>query len=115
MLGITAAVALTGCGGRTDPGDARAPVWVFVAASTKEAVEELAAAFTTETGVEVKVNPDDSSKLATQIANDAPAHLFLSANERWADFVKEQGFAHAARPLLGNSWSWWSRKATPPG
>lgn len=78
-------------------------ILILVAASTKDAVAENAAAFTKETGIEVKINADDSSKLATQIVKDAPADLFLSANEKWADFVKEKGFAQSTKPLLGNT------------
>src|SRR5262245_8663147 len=70
-----------------------ASVLILVAASTKDAVAEIGTAFTKETGIEVKINADDSSKLATQIIQDAPADVFLSANEKWADFVKEKGFA----------------------
>jgi len=76
---------------------------VFAAASTKDAVQEVASVFKSEKNVEVKINADDSSKLATQIAQEAPAHLFLSANEKWADFVKEKGFDQQTTLLLGNA------------
>jgi molybdate transport system substrate-binding protein len=78
-------------------------VLALVAASTKDAVQEIAAKFRQETGIEVKINADDSSKLATQIVNDAPGDIFLSANEKWAAFVKDKGFGQEIRPLLGNS------------
>lgn len=100
---------IAGCGGtseqpsRENQDSASEPVIAFVAASTRDAVQEIAAAFTRQTSVEVKINADDSSKLATQIVHDAPAHVFLSANEKWADFVKEKGFAKKTVPLLGNS------------
>jgi len=87
----------------------------FVAASTKDAVKEIAAAFTSEKNVEVKINADDSSKLATQIVQDAPAHIFLSANEKWADFVKEKGFAQETTLLLGNSLVIVTPKGNPAG
>ena len=38
-----------------------------------------------------------------QISEGAPAQLFLSANEKWADFVKEKGLAQDTKVLLGNS------------
>jgi molybdate transport system substrate-binding protein len=79
------------------------PVIAFVAASTRDAVQEIAAAFTLERKTDIKINADDSSKLAMQISAEAPAHLFLSANEKWADFVKEKGFADETKVLLGNS------------
>jgi molybdate transport system substrate-binding protein len=83
--------------------DKEGPVVAFVAASTKDAVQEIADAFTKERKVEVKINADDSSKLATQIVEGAPADVFLSANEKWADFVKDKGLAQETTPLLGNS------------
>src|SRR5262249_41049314 len=58
-------------------------ILVLVAASTRDAVQANAAKFTQETAIAVKINADDSSKLATQIVNDAPADIFLSANEKW--------------------------------
>jgi molybdate transport system substrate-binding protein len=94
---------MTGCHRADDTPKASEPVTAFVAASTKDAVQEIAAAFRSEKNTEVKLNADDSSKLATQIVQEAPAHLFLSANEKWADFVKEKGFAQETTLLLGNS------------
>ena len=93
------AVFSTGCG----RGDKPVPVRLLIAASTKDAVKEVADQFTRDTGTEVTLNADDSSKLATQLVNGAPADLFLSANEEWANFVKDKGLAQEVRPLLGNS------------
>jgi molybdate transport system substrate-binding protein len=73
------------------------------AASTKDAMTTLAESFQKSTGITVKFSPEDSSKLANQIVEGAPADVFLSANEKWADFVKEKGFAEDTKPLLGNS------------
>ena len=103
------AVALAGCGRTADSPSTAAStaqagsVLALVAASTKDAVQAIAADFTRETGVEVKINADDSSKLATQIVNAAPADVFLSANQKWADHVKDQGFGQEAVALLGNT------------
>jgi molybdate transport system substrate-binding protein len=92
-----------GCSGQNPTSQTPEPVTVFVAASTKEAVTEIAALFKNDTGIEVKISADDSSKLAMQIVNEAPAHLFLSANEKWAEFVSDKGFAQETKLLLGNS------------
>lgn len=96
---LCAASILLGC---TKKNDAPSGVLCLVAASTKDAVGELAASFTKQTGVAVKISPEDSSKLANQIVQGAPADVFLSANEKWADFVADQGFAAEKKPLLGN-------------
>jgi molybdate transport system substrate-binding protein len=86
-----------------------------VAGSTKDAVQEVANALKTEKLIEAKINADDSSKLATQIAQDAPAHLFLSANEKWAEYVKEKGYAQETTLILGNSLVIVTPKGNPAG
>jgi len=102
FLAALTTLALWGCGQGTATPRA-GPVLALVAASTREAVQEIAAAFTRETGCPVKLNADDTSKLATQIVNGAPADLFLFANEKWSDFVKDSGFVLESRRLLGNT------------
>jgi molybdate transport system substrate-binding protein len=98
-----------GCTGGTeitnkrDDGDKEGPVVAFVAASTKDAVQEIADVFAKERKTEVKVTADDSSRLATQIVEGARADVYLSANEEWANFVKDKGLAQETTPLLGNS------------
>jgi molybdate transport system substrate-binding protein len=106
LLAVLAAglAAMAGCRGGTDsttPG--QGPVLALVAASTKDAVEEVATAFAQDGGAEIKVSADDSSRLATQIVNGAPAHLFLSANEKWAEHIRDKGMVQETTPLLGNS------------
>ena len=97
--------AVSGCKRGADVPHAQEhrPVVAFVAASTVDAVKEIAAEFGKDKKAEIKINADDSSKLAMQIGEDAPAHVFLSANEKWADFVKDKGFAQETKVLLGNA------------
>jgi molybdate transport system substrate-binding protein len=90
-------------------------VTVFVAASTRDAVTEIAVAFRNETRTEVRISADDSSKLAMQIVEKAPAQLFLSANEKWADYVKDKGFACETKLLLGNALVLVVPKGNPAG
>ncbi len=78
------------------------PLKIYVAASTKEAVEAIAKLFTSETGVAVEVSPGPSSKLAKQIVEGAPADLFLSADAANADFLNEKQLVEKRRNLLGN-------------
>jgi molybdate transport system substrate-binding protein len=98
-------LTLTACApSRNDSGDKKdTALLVVVAASSRDAVNEIAKHYARETGIEIKLVNDDSSKLATQIVNGAPADLFLSANEKWGRFVQEEGFAVESKPLLGNS------------
>jgi molybdate transport system substrate-binding protein len=73
------------------------------AASTKELMESLVEKFQAKSGTEVKVNPGPSSGLASQIIAGAPADLFLSANQKWADEVEKGGKAQSQVRLLTNS------------
>jgi molybdate transport system substrate-binding protein len=78
------------------------PLILLAAASTKNAVEEVAASFQKQTGARVLVSTGPSNALAAQIAAGAPADLFLSANEKWAQHVQEQGLADEVAPLFTN-------------
>jgi molybdate transport system substrate-binding protein len=75
---------------------------LLAAASTTEAMQEVAALFEKKSGAKVEINPGASNALAQQIIAGAPADVFLSANEKWADEVKKHRLAAEARPLLGN-------------
>ncbi len=96
-------LAAFGCNRDAEMPAAEAPVIAFVAASTKEAIQEIAADFTKEKHIDVKIDADDSSRLALQITQGGPAHLFLSANEKWAEFVSDKGYSGRTTLLLGNS------------
>jgi molybdate transport system substrate-binding protein len=78
------------------------PLVILVAASTRDAIEVLAREFETKTSTRVRISAGPSNALAAQIASGAPADLFLSANEQWANYIEEQGLAEAATPLLTN-------------
>lgn len=67
------------------------PVTVFAAASLKEAVESIAAAWKAETGADIRVSLAGSSALARQIEEGAPADIFISADQRWMDYLDEKG------------------------
>jgi molybdate transport system substrate-binding protein len=64
---------------------AAASVTVFAAASLKNALDAVAAAFKQTTGVEVKVSYAGSMALARQIEAAAPAEVFISADEASMD------------------------------
>jgi len=108
-VGLLAAMLAAGCGARNEPGLAPAEtpptktLIVFAAASTREALAELNAAFErSHAGVEVRASYSASSTLAQQLAAGAEAQLFLSADEKWAQFIAEKKLAADSRPLLGN-------------
>lgn len=79
---------------------ARAEVTVFAAASLRGALDEVNAAFDGD----VTVSYASSAALARQIAQGAPADVFLSANPDWVAHLDSDPFVdlRAQRVLLGN-------------
>lgn len=86
-------------------GCALADVTVFAAASLKTALDEIAADYTQATGVPVVVSYGGSPALATQIAEGAPADMFLSASIQWMDDLARKGLIQpdSRRDLPGNT------------
>ncbi len=79
-------------------------ITVFAAASTSNAIGEITDTWTASGNGHVHTVFASSGMLARQIANGAPADLFLSANTRWMDWLAERGFlAGKAVPLFGNT------------
>jgi len=78
---------------------------VFAAASMKNALDEIDAAFVQKTGIKVVASYAASSALAKQIEQGAPADIFLSADTGWMDYAEaRQSIKQATRTnLLGNS------------
>lgn len=75
------------------PGLARAQdgVVVFAAASLKNALDDVAASWTRDTGKPApKISYAASSALAKQIEQGAPADLFISADLAWMDYLAER-------------------------
>ena len=59
---------------------------VFAAASMKNALDDVDAAFTKKSGVKVVASYDASSALMKQIEGGAPADVFVSADLQWMDY-----------------------------
>lgn len=79
---------------RPAPAQGREPV-LFAAASLRNALDEIAAAYRAETGRAVRVSYAASSALARQIEAGAPADLFLSADRDWMDYLERRGLIRA--------------------
>jgi molybdate transport system substrate-binding protein len=77
---------------------------IFAAASLKNAMDDVAAAYTEKTGVDAVVSYAGSSALARQIEQGAPADVFVSANLDWMDYLSGRGLTDKASEirLLGN-------------
>ena len=80
-------------------------VTVFAAASMKNALDDVDAAFSKATGIKVVASYDASSALIKQIAAGAPADVFVSADLKWMDYgVQNKLIKEASRiNLLGNA------------
>ena len=89
---------LAGCSSASKP----QAVSVFVAASAQEVLEQIGRDFEAETGTSVNCNPAASSTLARQIEQGADADVFLSADERWADYLADKELIAQRRDLLAN-------------
>lgn len=83
---------------------ASGPVIVFAAASLKNALDDAASAWQKEWGSPAKISYAASSTLAKQIEEDAPAQIFISADEKWMDYLaaKELIKPESRSDLLGN-------------
>ena len=80
-------------------------ITVFAAASMKNALDEIDAAYTAKTGIKVTVSYAASSALAKQIEQGAPADVFISADTDWMDYaISKKNINEPTRVnLLGNS------------
>jgi molybdate transport system substrate-binding protein len=78
---------------------------VFAAASMKNALDDIDAAYTAKTGVKTTVSYAASSALAKQIEQGAPADVFISADTDWMDYaIGKKNINEPSRVnLLGNS------------
>jgi molybdate transport system substrate-binding protein len=94
-------MAASGCGAHSTA-PAKPSVLLFVAASTADAVEEIKTQFEREHAVSVRLSNGASSELAQQVANGADADVFLSASDKWANFLVDEGFVAEQQDLLGN-------------
>jgi molybdate transport system substrate-binding protein len=78
---------------------------VFAAASMKNALDDIDAAYTAKTGVKIIASYAASSVLAKQIEQGAPADVFVSADIDWMDYaIGKKNINESTRVnLLGNS------------
>ena len=81
-----------------------ADVTVFAAASLKNALDAVGAAWTAATGKEAAISYAASSALAKQIEEGAPADVFISADVPWMDYLSERDLVKVDTivELLGN-------------
>jgi molybdate transport system substrate-binding protein len=78
---------------------------IFAAASMKNALDEIDAAYAAKSGVKITVSYAASSALAKQIEQGAPADVFISADTDWMDYATSKKTINESSRvnLLGNS------------
>lgn len=77
---------------------------VFAAASTKDAITDIANDFAAAGKGKVVTSFGSSGDLAKQIENGAPAAIFISADTKWMDYLAERKLivADSRHDMLGN-------------
>lgn len=83
---VLASLLLAGCSKQVP----ETPLTVFAAASLKESMDAASARYQAATGTPVRVSYAGSSALARQIAEGAPADVFVSADLDWMDWLHQR-------------------------
>lgn len=78
------------------------PVVVFAAASMTDAVSALTQQYNQNHDAAVVASFAASSTLARQIEAGAPAHIYISANPRWVDYLDGRAMIERRCDLAGN-------------
>lgn len=105
LAGIVAAFVLVLASAASPVSAQEKTLTVFAAASMKNALDDIDAAYTAKTGVKVNASYAASSALAKQIEQGAPADVFVSADTDWMDYaIKQKNINEPTRVnLLSNS------------
>ena len=84
--------------------ETNATITVFAASSATEVLTDLAKKYEASHQVKVRLSFAASSVLARQIEQDAPCDVFLSADQKWMDYLAEKHKVQAAsrKDIAGN-------------
>ena len=99
---LLAATALLACTPR--PGAGPSPIELFAATSLREVLDAAVADYQRRSGRTVRATYAGSALLARQIAQGAPADLFISADEAWMAWLDQRALIEpsARRELASN-------------
>ena len=105
LLGVIGAATLALGLGTAPARAADDGVLVFAAASLKNALDDVIAAYAKHDKTKVTASYAASSALAKQIEQGAPAQIFMSADLDWMDYLAERQLIvdSSRKNLLGNS------------
>jgi molybdate transport system substrate-binding protein len=92
------------CAGTPQHAAANDTLTVFAAASLRNALDDVNAAFTQKTTIKVTASYAATSALAKQIEQGAPADVFISADLKWMDYAVQHKLVKPDTrvDLLGN-------------
>jgi molybdate transport system substrate-binding protein len=77
-------------------------VFIFAAASTTDALNEIRDSFRDKHRVTIRTNYAATPTLAQQIVNGAAADVFVSASSKWVETLANQNLVAERRDMLGN-------------
>jgi molybdate transport system substrate-binding protein len=83
-------LVIAGFGPQAAMGSEGQKITVFAAASTTNAVSDIAKMFEASQKVTVRLSFASSSTLAKQIEKGAPADVYLSANPKWMNYLADK-------------------------
>ncbi len=66
------------------------PVIIFAAASLRGILNEVIEPFQKNSDINIVISYASSGILARQISHGAPANIYLSANQKWADWLEDK-------------------------
>jgi molybdate transport system substrate-binding protein len=103
-LGLVALAIASSSAARAQEKSPNKAILIFAAASLKNALDAVDAAFANQTGIAVAASYDASSALMKQIEAGAPADVFVSADQNWMDYGSRKKLIDDATrvSLLGN-------------
>ena len=80
-------------------------ITVFAASSLKTTLDQIAKDWQKQSGNSAAISYDSSAKLAKQIAQGAPADVFISASKEWMDTLSDAKLIQdvSRKDILGNS------------
>lgn len=70
--------------------NAKDAITIYSAASLTDAMNDIKKIYEKENNIEIKISYAGSSTLAKQIEAGAPAHIFISADEQWMDYLQNK-------------------------
>lgn len=97
-------ILISGCEKKESNKISNQEITIFAASSLTESMEEVIKLFEKENPkVKVKLNLESTSRLRLQIEQGVEADIFLSANKKHYNALKEQGFILKGQVFLENS------------